>query len=341
MIKDTLKQLIEGNTLSEQQSFHTMNDIMSGQLTNSQLATLLTILRLRGETVDEITGFAKAMRHNMKTIEYNDEIVVDTCGTGGDGHSTFNISTAVAICLASLGVKVAKHGNRNVSSSSGSADVLEELNIQIETTPEQGKDALIKKGMTFLFAPNYHFAMKHAAPVRKEIGFRTLFNLLGPISNPANAKHQLIGIFDTSYSEKLAHTLHALGSKHVLFVTGQDGLDEISITADTDIVELKDGKVSRYVFSPEDAGLPRGNMEDLKISSPKESAKLIQQIFTGKANESATNIFLLNAGAGLYVAEQVSSIAEGVHQVKQAIDRGDVHKYYESIRNLKEEQLHA
>lgn len=331
MLKATLNRLIEGDYLTAQEAYSVMDHIMKGHVSTEQLTSLLSIMRLRGETVSELLGFTNGMREHMKTIQHDEEVVVDTCGTGGDGHSTFNISTAVAIVLASLDVKVAKHGNRKVSSSSGSADVLELLGLPVESTPEQAEERLVDQGMTFLYAPQYHQAMKHAVPARKSLGFRTFFNLLGPLSNPANSRHQVIGLYDHSLGEKLAETLRSLGSQHVLLVTGQEGLDEISISEPTDVVELHNGKISRYEITPEEMGLKRGRLDDIQVQNAMESARLIRSIFEGTANESARNIVILNAAAGLYVSERVPSIREGVSVVQDALDRDVVLQYYQSI----------
>ncbi len=336
MLKPFLNRLIEGDRLSDQEAYTIMDHIMKGQVTTEQLTSLLSILRLRGETVAELLGFTNGMREHMKTIQHQEEVVVDTCGTGGDGHSTFNISTAVAIVLASMGVKVAKHGNRKVSSSSGSADVLELLGIPVESTSEQAEERLAHQGMTFLYAPLYHQAMKHAVPARKALGFRTFFNLLGPLSNPANSRHQVIGLYDNSLGEKLAETLRSLGSQHVLLVTGKEGLDEMSIAEPTDIVELKKGEISRVELKPEEVGLKRGNLKDIQVQNAMESARLIQEVFEGRSNESARDIVVLNAAAGLYVAGKTDSIKDGVSIVKQAMDNGIVLNYYQSIFSGKE-----
>ncbi|GGD01728.1 anthranilate phosphoribosyltransferase [Thalassobacillus devorans] len=337
-MKELLKRVVEGEKLGEQDAFDLMNQIMQGKVSTGQLMSVLSVLRYRGETIEEMTGFARAMRSNMLKMDLEDDAVIDTCGTGGDGSSTFNISTAVAIVLAAMGVKVAKHGNRKVSSKSGSADVLELLGMPLEVTPEEGKRALNEKRMTFLYAPTYHQAMKHAVPARQELGFRTVFNLLGPISNPAQTKRQLIGIYDTNYGEKLAGTLKALGSKHVLLVTGRDGLDEITITGETDIVELKDGEITRFTVSPEEVGLSRGKLEDIQISHPTESAAIIEDIVYNNANDSARDIVLMNAAAGLYIAGQADSIQAGVAQVKKALEEDVVREYFEAITHTKEQK---
>lgn len=319
-----------GDTLTRKEAFEAMNTIMDGEATPSQIASFLTVLRMREETPEEMIGFLKAMRLKAKSVHY-DKPVIDTCGTGGDGMSTFNISTAVAIVLASIGVKVAKHGNRKVSSKSGSADVLEELGIHVHTTPEEATSLLDQHGLAFLFAPHYHTAMKHVAKARQEIGFRTLFNLLGPLANPLNPKRQLIGVSHTQYANVMAETLKESGSEHVLFVTGRDGLDELSITEATDITELKDGEIFRFVLTPEDVGLKRGFLRELKAESIQESAQLIINILKGTANDSATDIVKLNAGAALYISGEAHSIKEGVQKVTGALENGSVYRYYQSF----------
>ncbi|MFC0271606.1 anthranilate phosphoribosyltransferase [Metabacillus herbersteinensis] len=336
MMKELLAKCIEGETLSESQAEYVMNQIMTGHSTPSQIASLVSILRLRGETVEELVGFAKSMKSHMTSIDYDHE-VVDTCGTGGDAASTFNISTAAAIVVSSLGVKVAKHGNRAISSKSGSADVLEKLGISIQTTREDAKNSLTNYHMSFLFAPLFHSSMKHAVTPRKEIGFRTVFNLLGPLSNPANAKRQVIGVFSTVYAEKMAYALAQLGSKHVMLVTGRDGLDELSITGETDVVELKDGNLKKYVVRPEDIGLETGNLADIQVANATESADLIKAIFMNKAPQSAKDIVAINAGAALYVAGHAESLKDGTLLALKAIENGTVYQQLMNLKELREE----
>lgn len=339
MFKQLLAKCVEGYTLTEEEAYEAMTTMMSGEATASQIASFLSILRLRGETVDELTGLVKAMRNQMMTLDYEEE-VIDTCGTGGDEAATFNISTAAAIVVSSLGVKVAKHGNRAVSSKSGSADVLEALHIDIQATPEEAKQALKTKGLAFLFAPLYHSAMKYAALPRKEIGFRTVFNLIGPLANPARCKRQVIGVYSTNYAEKLAETLHRLGSEHVLFVTGKDGLDECSISAETDVVELKNGEIRRFVLTPEQYGLKRGKLEHIQVRTVQQSAELLKAVMEGKANESATNIVILNAGVALYVAGKAATIREGVEMAKDAVMTKKAYEQFERLR-MKEVEKYA
>lgn len=335
-MKELLAECIEGKTLTELQAEEVMNLIMTGNATPSQIASLVSIMRLRGETVDELVGFAKSMKRHMTCVNYESDLV-DTCGTGGDGASTFNISTAAAIVASSLKVKVAKHGNRAFSSKSGSADVLETLGINIQTTHEEAVKSLNDQNMSFLFAPMFHSSMKHAVNPRKEIGFRTVFNLLGPLANPANAKRQVIGVFSTIYAEKMAEALKRLGAEHVLLVTGRDGLDEISISAETDVVELKNGVITRYVLHPTDVGLLVGDIDEIKVSNAKESAELIESIFRGVAPKSAENIVAINAGAALYVANYVQSLADGVMFAKEAIQNGLALQQLKMLRHQVEE----
>jgi anthranilate phosphoribosyltransferase len=318
MFERLLEKCFMQQPLTEEEAYRAMLHLMSGEVNESQIASFLTILRFRGETVDEMVGFVRAMREKMKKVDIEED-AIDTCGTGGDRSGTFNISTAVALVVSSLGVKVAKHGNRAISSKSGSADVLEYLGIPIQTNVQQAEEALRTHGLTFLFAPLYHEAMKHVAKTRKELGFRTVFNVLGPLANPAQLKRQLIGVYSLEYANKMAETLKRLGSTHVIFVTGRDGLDECSIAAETDVVELKHGRILRYVLKPEDVGLRRGMLTHLHVSSAEESARLIEQILAGEANESATNIVLLNAGVALYVSGFVPDIATGVARAKDAL----------------------
>ncbi|HET7578550.1 MAG TPA: anthranilate phosphoribosyltransferase [Bacillales bacterium] len=340
MFKEFLKKIIDGQTLTETEAKQAMDIIMNGEATSSQIASLLTVLRFRGETIEEMTGFVRSMREHVLRVDHDME-VMDTCGTGGDGSSTFNISTAAAIVLSSLGVKVAKHGNRAASSKSGSADVLEYLGIPIQSSVETSLDALRNKNMCFLYAQAHHVSMKHAAPTRKEVGFRTIFNLLGPLTNPANSQRQLIGVFDTAYAEKMAETLKNLGTKRALIVTGGDGIDECSITTHTDIVTLDHGAITRSTLTPEEVGLKRGSMEDIRVNSVQESGEMILSVLSGRGNESATNIVLLNAGAGLYAAEKAETIAEGVHRATEAINSGRVFEHLQELREDRKVESHA
>ncbi|HEX7063422.1 MAG TPA: anthranilate phosphoribosyltransferase [Bacillales bacterium] len=340
MFKDILKKTVEGETLTETEAKQAMDLIMNGEATPSQISSLVTVFRFRGETIEEMTGFVRSMREHAVTFDHDME-VVDTCGTGGDASSTFNISTATAIVLSGLGVKVAKHGNRGMSSKSGSAEVLDYLGIPTQSSAEHALESLEQKNMCFLFAQQYHASMKYAAPTRKEIGFRNIFNLLGPLTNPANSKRQLIGVFDTAHAEKMAKTLQNLGTERALIVTGGEGLDELSVTTHTDIVTLDGGKITRSQLVPEDVGLKRGKLADIQVNSVQESAEMISAVLSGEGSEAATNIVLLNAGAGLYAAGRVEAIAEGVHEVSQAIRSGQIYEHLQSLREERKVESHA
>ncbi|TWI58861.1 anthranilate phosphoribosyltransferase [Halalkalibacter nanhaiisediminis] len=342
MLKEILKSCMEGHTMTKTEAEKAMNQIMNGEATPSQIASLLTIMRFRGETVDEMTGFARSMRAHSVKIPADDLPVVDTCGTGGDDLGTFNISTATAIVLSAIGVPVAKHGNRAVSSKSGSADVLEELKISIQHSPEEAYRSLQESNLCFLFAPLYHQSMKHAVAPRKEIGFRTIFNMLGPLTNPANAKYQLIGVYDTEFAAKMAETLGRLGTTRTLFVTGGEGLDELSITNESTVIEVNGTDITTYTLTPEDVGLKRGKLEEIQVATPAESAALIEKILKGTANPSAEGIVMFNAAAALYAAKRVESINEGVELVSAAIKSGSVYQHFQTLQTEKEEtEQHA
>ncbi|WP_223702041.1 anthranilate phosphoribosyltransferase [Sutcliffiella deserti] len=332
MFKKYLTKLIDGKLLTIAEAENAMDFIMKGEATSSQIASFISILRFRGETVDEMIGFTKAMRTHMREISYEHPRLIDTCGTGGDGASTFNISTAAALVASSGGAKVAKHGNRAVSSLSGSADVLEHLQLPVQQSLEEAERNLTQKGMSFLFAPIYHEAMKHALGPRKEVGFRTVFNLLGPLANPVRCKKQVIGVFSVEYAMKMAEVLKRLGSEHVMIVAGSDGLDEITITAETHVVEVKKGELSSYTIEPEDFGFKRGDLTDIQVSNSSQSAKLIQLILQNKATDSAKNIVALNAGAALYVSGSASSLHEGVKLASHLIASKTAYRFLQDLQ---------
>ena len=295
---------------------------MAGELTHAQIAGLLIALRIKGETVDEIAAAASVMRELSSKVHIaNSPHLIDTCGTGGDGIQTFNVSTVSAFIAAAAGAKVAKHGGRSVSSTCGSADVLEALGVNVNLTPEQVAKCVDSVGIGFMFAPNHHSAMKHAAPVRRELGVRTLFNLLGPLTNPANAKRQVMGVFAKSLTAKLALVLQQLGSEHVLVVCGADGMDEISFTGDSYVAELKNGKVTEYILNPSQFGMPLHPLSSIKIQNADESKAMILDVLNGKSG-AARDIVLLNAGAAIYVAGVVDSLQDGIHKAAEAIDNG-------------------
>ena len=318
----TLNQLINGQDLSFAEMQALMRQVMSGELTHAQMAAILVALRIKGESVDEIAAAASVMRElSTKVATLASPHLIDTCGTGGDGIQTFNVSTVSALVAAAAGAKVAKHGGRSVSSSCGSADVLEALGVNVNLTPAQVASAVEEIGIGFMFAPNHHSAMKHAAPVRRELGVRTLFNLLGPLTNPANAKRQIMGVFSPALTSKLAHVLQQLGSEHVLVVCGADGMDEISFTGDSHVAELKNGQVTEYTINPAQFGLPVHQLASIQIDNAEQSKAMILAVLNGELG-AARDIVLLNAGAAIYVAGLADSLAAGINKAAEVIDQG-------------------
>lgn len=318
----TLNQVISGQDLSFDAMQDLMRQVMAGELTPAQISGLLIALRIKGETVDEIAAAASVMRELSTKVDIQDTThLIDTCGTGGDGIQTFNVSTVSAFVAAAAGAKVAKHGGRSVSSICGSADVLEALGVNVNQTPEQVADCVNKIGLGFMFAPNHHSAMKHSAPVRRELGVRTMFNLLGPLTNPANAKRQLMGVFSASLTGKLAHVLKQLGSEHVMVVCGADGMDEISFTGDTHVAELKDGQVHEYTLNPQHFGLGLHDLSSIKVSDANASKAMILDVLSGKTGP-AREIVLLNAGAAIYVSDIASSLQSGIATAADMLDSG-------------------
>lgn len=317
-----LNALLARHDFSREEMLGVMRSIMSGELTPVQIAGILVALRAKGETVDEIAAAAEVMRELATKVPVHDDAhLVDTCGTGGDGSHTFNISTATALVAASAGVNVAKHGGRSVSSSSGSADVLEALGVNVNITPEQVAQSIETVGVGFMFAPNHHSAMKYASPVRRELGVRTLFNLLGPLTNPAGAKNQVMGVYARELALPIAHALKQLGARHVMVVHGGDGMDEITITTETYVAELKDGGVMDYAVDPEEFGMKLGSVAELKVGSPEEAkAKLLSVL--DNAPGAARDIVALNAGAAIYVGGLAQNLEDGVRQAQQAIASG-------------------
>lgn len=318
----TLNRLINGEDLSFEAMQNLMQQVMAGELTSAQIAGVLVALRIKGETVDEIAAAASVMRSLSTKVNIQEvSHLVDTCGTGGDGIQTFNISTVSAFVAAAAGAKVAKHGGRSVSSTCGSADVLEALGVNVNLTPEQVANTVNQVGLGFMFAPNHHSAMKHAAPVRRELGIRTLFNLLGPLTNPASAKRQVMGVFSRDLTGKLAHVLKQLGSEHVMVVCGADGMDEISFTGDSHIAELKDGKVLEYTVNPTQFGLNLHELNSIRVNDAQESKQMILDLLAGKTGP-ARDIVLLNAGAAIYVAGISPTLAAGIHTAAEMLDSG-------------------
>ncbi len=321
-VKTALTTLIERRDLSRDEMLSIMHQIMSGELTPVQIAGILVALRAKGETVTEIAAAAQVMRELSTKVPLGSVAnLVDTCGTGGDGAHTFNISTASALVAAAAGVKVAKHGGRSVSSTCGSADVLEALGVNVNLTPEQMAMCVQEIGVGFMFAPNYHSAMKHAAPVRRELGVRTLFNLLGPMTNPAGAPNQVMGVFARDLVPKLAQVLKQLGSRHVMVVHAADGLDEISLGCDTYVAELRAGDVSEYSLNPQQFGLDNCASEKLAVHNIDEAKAMLQSVFENQ-DGPAKDIVTLNAGAAIYVGAAASTLQEGVAKARAAIESG-------------------
>jgi len=321
-VAEALHRLLDKADLEHDQMLDIMRQVMAGELTAAQIAGLLVALRMKGESVEEIAAAAQVMRDLSTKVNIADhQHLVDTCGTGGDGIQTFNVSTVSAFVAAAAGAKVAKHGGRSVSSTCGSADVLEALGVNVNLTPQQVATCVDQIGIGFMFAPNHHNAMKHAAPVRRELGVRTLFNLLGPLTNPAGAENQVVGVFDKSLTVKLANVLNRLGSKHVMVVHGADGMDEISFSGDTYVAELREGKVKEYVVNPAQFGMPLHQAESIRVKNADESKDIILQVLAGKQG-AARDIVLLNAGAAIYVAGVSTDLQAGINSAALAIDNG-------------------
>lgn len=318
-VKSLLATLVDGKVLSDADAHAFFAACLRGEPTPAQVAAAVTALRIRGETVGEIAAFATAMREAAVTLEHPWD-VIDTCGTGGDGQHTFNISTAAALVLAGAGLKVAKHGNRALSSKSGSSDVLSVLGVNLQASQKQQLRALETAGIAFLFAPSYHGAMRHVGPVRAEIGFRTVFNLLGPLSNPARAKRQVMGVYDPRLLEPLAEVLGRLGAVRAWTVHGQ-GLDELTTSGPTEVAEWKDGAVNRFAVTPEEAGLPRASLDAIRGGDAETNASALTALLDGKAG-AYRDIVLLNAAAALVVADRAETLAEGAALAATVIDDG-------------------
>lgn len=320
-IQQALQKLLTKQNLTADEMREVMRFIMSGGASDAQIAGFLIALRCKGETVNEIAAAVEVMRELASKVPIIGEHVIDTCGTGGDGANTFNISTTCAFVVAAAGGQVAKHGNRSVSSSCGSADVLEAAGVNLDLSAEQVAQCVHDIGVGFLFAPKHHGAMKHTINVRKEMGVRTLFNLLGPLSNPASAPNQLIGVFSKDWVEPLAQVLLKLGSQHVLVVSAEDGLDEISIASATHVAELKGGRVSTYTVTPEQFGLQRSNLAELAVTNAATSLSMVKSALDNQPG-AALDIVLLNAGAAIYAANIADSLATGIETARQVIASG-------------------
>jgi anthranilate phosphoribosyltransferase len=327
MIREAIAKVIERKDLDEKEMVGVMNEIMSGEATPAQIGSFITALRMKGETIDEISGAAMVMRQKATRIVTGvavdkGEVLVDTCGTGGDSSGTFNVSTATAFVVAAAGIPVAKHGNRSISSHCGSADVLEALGVNLELTPEQTGNCVKEIGIGFLFAPMLHGAMKYAIGPRREIGIRTIFNVLGPLTNPAGANVQLLGVYSPDLCEKLAKVLGRLGSLRALVVCGAGNVDELTLTGDTEVADLANGEVRTYTVRPDDVGLSRARLVDLKGgATPEESAAILRDTLGGVAGPRL-NMLLLNSAAALYAAGKVPGLKTGVKQAAEIIDSG-------------------
>ena len=320
-IQDAIKAVIESKDLSRQEMQSVMQQIMTGEATSAQIGGLLVALRMKGETIQEITAAAEVMSSLAAPVNIELPHLIDIVGTGGDGISTFNISTASAFVAAAAGANVAKHGNRSVSSKSGSADLLEQAGAELSLHADQVASVVEQAGVGFMFAPMHHSAMKHAIGPRKEMAVRTIFNVLGPLTNPAGVKRQVVGVFAKDLTNTLANVFAELGSEHTLVVHSDDGMDEISISAPTTIAEMKNGTVETYKVSPENFGLKPSSLEELVVADSKESLQLIEKVFAGQKC-AARDAVALNAGAGIYVSGLTSSLAAGVESAQTVIDAG-------------------
>jgi anthranilate phosphoribosyltransferase len=332
-IKKAIDRIVQGKDLTQAEMHSVFNAIMSGRATSAQIGSFITALRIKGETVDEITGAARVMREKALKIEVGTGVVLDTCGTGGTGTKVFNVSTASAFVLAGCGVKVAKHGNRAASSSCGSADVLEELGVNIALSRKATEKAVKNTNIGFMFAPLFHGAMKNATGPRKDIGIRTIFNLLGPLCNPASAKYQVMGVYDGSLTEVIAKVLKKLGAKRAFVVHGAGPLDEVSLVGRTKVSELKNGKVRTFYLSPKDFGFKKACLKDIQGGSSKKNAAIIKNILKGKEGP-ARDIVLMNAALALVACGKSKSVKNGVKQAAISIDSGKAMEKLEQLINV-------
>ncbi|MCQ4275666.1 anthranilate phosphoribosyltransferase [Stutzerimonas degradans] len=333
-IKEALNRIAGQLDLSTEEMKAVMRQIMTGQCTDAQIGAFLMGMRMKSETIDEIVGAVQVMRELAEPVRFEVDRLVDTCGTGGDGMNIFNVSTAAAFVVAAAGGKVAKHGNRAVSGKSGSADLLEAAGVYLDLTPEQVARSVDTVGVGFMFAPAHHGAMKFAAGVRRELGLRTLFNILGPMANPAGVRHQVLGVFSKALCRPMAEVLQRLGSKHVLVVHAQDGLDEISLAAPTHIAELKDGEIREYAVQPEDFGIKSQSLIGLNVEDAQGSLALIRDALGRRKTENgqkAADMIVLNAGAALYAADQAWTLKQGVELAHDALSTGIARDKFEEL----------
>jgi len=322
MIKEAIKKVVERKNLSREEAAASMKEIMEGAASPSQIACFITALRMKGETVEEITGCAEEMRAHATKIHPKAKHLVDTCGTGGDVSHTINVSTLSALVAAGAGVQIAKHGNRSVSSKCGSADLLEALGVKIDLEPKLVEKCIDEVGIGFIFAPLFHQAMKHAMPSRREIGIRTIFNILGPLTNPANAHAQILGVFDEKLTKMMAEVLGNLGVKEAMVVHGMDGLDEVSISAETKASHLKEGDIETYYIKPEDFGIEKGSREDIVVHNIEEGKTAALEVLEGKEKGAKRNIVLLNAGAAILLGGKAKDLKQGIELAGKSIDSG-------------------
>lgn len=330
MLNEVIKKATAFEDLTEEEAYAAVNKIMDGSVEPAQMAAFLVALKMKGETADEITGAARAMREHALKVKLKSQYAIDTCGTGGDGAKTFNISTAAAIIAAAGGVKVAKHGNRSVSSKSGSADVLSKLHIDIELNQEEVEKSIDEKGMGFIFAQGYHKAMKNVGPVRKQLGVRTLFNILGPITNPCDLKGQVLGVYDRKLIDVVSKVLLKLGRERAIVMNGSDGLDEITTTGETYVNEIRGDEIKSYTITPEEFGIKRASLSDIEGGTPEENAEIILDILKGK-NGPKRDIVVLNSAAALYVGKVVDDLKTGVKLAEKLIDEGIAYKKYQQL----------
>jgi anthranilate phosphoribosyltransferase len=332
-IQQAIQHILDGKDLESSQMQQVMHAVMSGECTPAQIAGFLIGLRMKGESVEEITAAAEVMRDLSNKVNVSKEHLIDTCGTGGDSANTFNISTTSAFAAAAAGARVAKHGNRSVSSKSGSADVLEAAGVKLDLSADQVAECINLIGIGFMFAPMYHGAMKHAIGPRKELGVRTIFNLLGPLTNPAGAPNQVLGVFSNEWLEKLIKVQQKLGAKHVMVVHSEDGMDEISISAPTRIAELVNGEIREYTVSPEQFEIKRNDLSTLAVQSISDSLNMMLGVLENKAGP-AMDIVLLNAGAAIYTAGIADSLEAGVAQARQVIEDGSARAKLDQLVKL-------
>lgn len=329
-IKEALSLAITHNDLDSQQMADVMRQIMTGEVSSSMICAFTVALRMKGESVDEVAAAAKVMRELSSGVTLKQTGAVDIVGTGGDATSTFNVSTASALVAAAAGVRIAKHGSRSVSSKSGAADLLEAAGVNIDLSPQQISECVDQVGVGFMFAPHHHSAMKHAVGPRTEMGVRTIFNLLGPLTNPAAAPNQVMGVFDAAWVRPMAEVLSQLGSHHVLVVNGEDGMDEITCTGPTRVAELQDGQIKEYTIEPQDFSLSVSAIDSIKVQGAEQSYAMISDVFAGKAG-AARDIVSLNAGATIYVGGLAANLGEGVERAIEVIDNGSARSVLDKL----------